>query len=197
MNWLAHVYLSEPDIEMRLGNLLADVVKGQERQRMTERFLRGARCHQAIDAFTDFHPVSGRTRARMRDEFGHASGILVDVFYDHCLARTWDRFCPVDLARFATTFYTAALERSPGLPERARELVGWMAVENRLVAYRELSGVEEALASVSRRLRARVGKDFALVRAVDDLQRDYAAIEADFLEFFPALQEHVASWLRR
>jgi acyl carrier protein phosphodiesterase len=195
MNWLAHVFLSEPDAEMRLGNLLADVVKGKDRRAMTDRFLRGVACHQAIDSFTDFHPVASRTRARLRGEHGRVSGILVDVFYDHCLARNWGRYCPVPLERFAGDFYADALGLAAGLPERAREMVFWMVAENRLVSYREPGGIEAALESISLRLAARVGTDFGLVRAVQELERDYPAIEADFLEFFPALQERVAAWL--
>ena len=36
MNWLAHVFLSEPDVEFRLGNLLADLVYGFLDPRVSE-----------------------------------------------------------------------------------------------------------------------------------------------------------------
>ncbi len=32
MNWLAHLFLSKPKIEDRLGNVLGDLVKGKNRQ---------------------------------------------------------------------------------------------------------------------------------------------------------------------
>ena len=57
MNWLAHTFLSAPNVHFQLGNLLADVVRGPERDAMNEDFGRGAACHKAIDAFTDSHPV--------------------------------------------------------------------------------------------------------------------------------------------
>ena len=85
VNWLVHVFLSKPDIEFRLGNLLADLVKGRDRAAMPSLFLEGVRQHQRIDAFTDTHPVVRRSRARIGGDYGHARGILVDVFYDHFL----------------------------------------------------------------------------------------------------------------
>src|SRR5437868_12558243 len=74
MNWLAHVFLSEPDVECRLGNLLADLVKGKARQAMSPRFRRGLACHQAIDAFTDYHPVAGLSKTPLAAGFPYNQG---------------------------------------------------------------------------------------------------------------------------
>ncbi|MGL4552092.1 MAG: ACP phosphodiesterase, partial [Gemmataceae bacterium] len=65
MNWLAHALLSPPDPEVRLGNLLADLVKGRDRHPMGEPFRRGIALHQRIDRFTDAHPVVHRSIARL------------------------------------------------------------------------------------------------------------------------------------
>ena len=35
MNWLAHVYLAEADVESRLGSILADLVKGKDRKQLS------------------------------------------------------------------------------------------------------------------------------------------------------------------
>ena len=105
MNWLAHVFLSKPDIEFRLGNLLADLVKGRDRAGMSVAFLDGVRQHQAIDAFTDAHPVVHRSRARIGGDYGHATGILVDVFYDHFLALDWGRYSTEPLESFTARLY--------------------------------------------------------------------------------------------
>src|SRR5262249_49426386 len=75
MNWLAHVFLSESTLEFRLGNLLADIVRGAEREAMSVEFQRGARRHQAIDAFTDAHPVVRRSRARIGSGQRRFSGV--------------------------------------------------------------------------------------------------------------------------
>ncbi len=57
MNWLAHAFLSNPDIEFRLGNVLADLVKDADRASMPAAFQAGLRQHQEIDAFTDAHEI--------------------------------------------------------------------------------------------------------------------------------------------
>ncbi|WP_395734591.1 hypothetical protein [Prosthecobacter sp.] len=60
MNWLAHLYLSEPEVEFRVGNLLPDWVGPWEMVGLAEGFQRGIARHRRIDAFTDAHPVVRR-----------------------------------------------------------------------------------------------------------------------------------------
>ena len=48
MNWLAHILLSEPNIENRLGNLLGDLVKGKDLDALNSNLRRGVSRHYAI-----------------------------------------------------------------------------------------------------------------------------------------------------
>jgi acyl carrier protein phosphodiesterase len=70
MNWLAHLYLSEDDIEYRIGNVIADWVKGEARLQFVDGIQRGLECHKAIDLFTDAHPIVARSKARIQPPFG-------------------------------------------------------------------------------------------------------------------------------
>jgi acyl carrier protein phosphodiesterase len=195
MNWLAHLFLSEPEVEPRLGNLLADLVKGKARAGLPPGILRGIACHQAIDAFTDFHPVVQRSKRRVGEEHGRLAGVLVDVFYDHFLARDWARYAAVPLEQFTAEVY-ASLGGHPTdcLPAEARDALGRMIAEDRLGSYRRLAGIEAALERIGLRLEARLGRPFALGRAVRELEAHYDAFGADFTEFFPELRAHVAAW---
>jgi acyl carrier protein phosphodiesterase len=193
VNWLAHAFLSKPDIEFRLGNLLADLVKGRDRSGMSPAFLDGVRQHQVIDAFTDAHPAVHRSRARIGGDFGHATGILVDIFYDHFLALDWSRYSAEPLEAFTTHLYCEIRTHPIQLPEEARAAVERMLSEDRLGSYRRLEGIEASLRRVSLRLLARVGKDLELERGISELVANFAALRSDFVEFFPQLQSHVGA----
>jgi len=191
MNWLAHVFLSEPDIECRLGNLLADLVKGQARIGMSAPFQRGARRHQLIDAFTDAHPIVHRSRARIRGDYRHTRGILVDVFYDHFLSLGWDRYSTEPLEAFIAGVYADVRSHAIQLPDEAQVAVHWMVRDDRLGSYGTLGGIESALYRISQRLSERLRKPFALESAVVELRENFAALAGDFAEFFPLLQAHI------
>jgi acyl carrier protein phosphodiesterase len=193
VNWLAHVFLSEPNTGFQLGNLLADVVRGPQRDGMSAEFIRGAACHKAIDAFTDAHPVVKRSRARIGSEHRRFSGVLVDVFYDHYLARTWQRYSPIALEAYTAAFYSSATPHLGELPPDARAMLERIISRDLLGSYIRVDGVERALHRISMYLNSRWNKQFALDRGVRDLRAHDDAFAADFAEFFPVLQAHVAS----
>jgi acyl carrier protein phosphodiesterase len=193
VNWLAHAFLSEPDVEFRLGNLLADLVKGRDRAAMSPRFLDGVRRHQAIDSFTDSHPLVHRSRARIGPGYRHVTGILVDVFYDHFLALDWTRYSAESLDVFTARLYADLRAFSITLPEEARAGIDRMIHDDRLGSYRRLEGIEATLRRVSKRLLARTGRDLELEKAVSELLANFDGLGRDFAEFFPLLQAHVGA----
>ena len=192
MNWLAHVFLSEPDVEFRLGNLLADIIRGEELRRMSAGFQRGVQKHKQIDAFTDSHPLVKRSRARVSVEFRRFSGVLVDVFYDHLLATQWDRYSPIVLDAFTAKFYADIESSKIELPASARVTLDRIIRHDLLGSYRRIEGVERALRRISAYLSSRWNREFALEQGVADLIAHRAGFDADFAEFFPQLQAAAA-----
>lgn len=188
MNWLAHVFLSGADIELRLGNLLADIVRGDELRRMSEGFQRGAELHRRIDSFTDSHPLVKRSRTRLGSEHRRFSGVLVDVFYDHLLASRWDDYSPTALDDFTAEFYAQTQPHLAGLPDPARATLERIIRHDLLGSYRHIEGVERSLRRLSAYLSSRWRREFALERAVPTLLADRQGFDADFVAFFPELQ---------
>ena len=196
MNWLAHTLLSTPSVEFQLGNLLADLVRGDDRLLVSEEFLRGAACHKAIDAFTDSHDIVRRSRARVSDDYRRFSGVLMDVFYDYLLAKNWSRFCDRTLTEFTAQFYEAVRTTNATFPEPAQLTLDRIVTHDSLGSYRDIKGVERALHRISTYLTSRWRKPFALERSIPHLLDQEPAFSADFLEFFPQLRTHVRDWIR-
>ena len=149
----------------------------------------GVRLHQAVDAFTDFRPVVMRSKERCKPPFRRYAGILVDVYYDHFLARRWEEFHPDEpLEAFAERMYLT-LERHPeAMTASLRRAVPRMRRHNWLVGYREEAGIGRTLAGIGARLR----RENPLDRGLAPLRASFDALEQDFLEFFPALSAHIA-----
>src|SRR3569833_1990969 len=105
MNWLAHLFLSEPNAEFRIGNLLPDLARPSVLAGLSADFVRGIQQHRRIDAFTDSHPIVRRSIARVGPEFRRFGGIFVDIFYDHFLSREWPNFSDMPLTEFTRDIY--------------------------------------------------------------------------------------------
>jgi acyl carrier protein phosphodiesterase len=195
MNWLAHLLLSEPDVESRLGNLLADIVKGSVREQLNSNIQHGIKCHLVIDKFTDSHIIVQRSKDLINPSYRRFAGVLVDVFYDHYLAKNWSEYSHVSLDEFTAEIYKSFQSYQGEIPVKVAEMITRVAVEDWLGAYRNVAGVENTLERISKRLSMRE-RIFILTPAVSELITHYDAFEHDFQEFFPELISHVQNWLR-
>lgn len=191
MNWLAHTFLSTPDIDFQLGNLLADLVRGEDRAHTNDAFRRGAACHKAIDAFTDSHPLVLRSRARVDEQYRRFSGVLIDVFYDYLLATHWNDYATMPLSSFTADFYAAARKHGLTLPANAQETLSRIVRLDLLGSYQRIDGVERALRRISIYLSGRWKRDFSLESSVPGLLAQQAELMDDFASFFPELRRHI------
>ena len=187
MNWLAHVFLSEPSAEFRIGNLLPDMVGQAALAGVSPDVMRGVRQHRRIDAFTDSHPIVRRSVARVGPEFRRFGGIFVDIFYDHFLSREWVNFSSTPLPVFTREIYSCFETHRQEIPQEAHEPLDKMKAEDWLSSYGDLHGVATTLGRIGLRLR----RPTPLAAGAAILEADYAGFHADFSEFFPELREHV------
>ena len=49
---------------------------------------------------------------------GHYSPVIVDIFYDHFLAKNWNKYHDESLLKFTTAFYTNLALYNDLLPEK-------------------------------------------------------------------------------
>lgn len=186
MNWLAHLALSPPHPEIRVGNLLPDLAARSEWVGLSENYQLGIRLHLRIDAFTDAHPLFRQSLRRFQPPLRRYAGILTDVFYDHVLAREWAQFHPQPLPEFIQEVYASFASQKGVIPSPAWEALARMQADDWLGSYAETEGLRQIFRRMSRRLRRPV--DFEPSLTV--LAEHYEAYRQDFLVFYPELQRH-------
>jgi acyl carrier protein phosphodiesterase len=192
MNFLAHIYLSGDDPNIQLGNFIGDFVKGRNlAEQFGQEIAKGVELHRAIDAFTDRHPVVKQSKVRLREKYRHYAPVIVDIFYDHYLAKNWDRFHKTFLPDFADRTYTMIMSREAVLPEKVKWMMPYMIKGNWLVNYARLDGIGRVLNGMSRR----TPYESKMEEAVTDLEMHYPDFEKEFFEFFPELEAHAQAFL--
>jgi len=194
VNYLAHLFLSDPDLEALIGNLVADCVKGPAVLTLPPGIQRGIRQHRQVDLFTDRHPVVQRSITRISAEWGWFSGILIDIWFDHVLAGTWERWSTEPLRSFVDRMHVVCANEVEHLPFEGRDLIERLIETDRLYSYLTVEGITEALTRFSAFIRHRFPKKrIHLDEAVPDLLHHQEGLKEDFLEFFPTLIGHVRS----
>ena len=183
MNFLAHIYLSSDNELLTIGNFAGDGVKGKYYTSSPEAMQAGIQLHREIDTFTDAHPIVKRSTKRLHKNYGHYSGIIVDIFYDHFLAKNWNSYSDRPLAEDISNFYSSLNRNFDVLPERFKKLVPLMIEGNWLLSYASIDGIQLVLNGMNRRTQGRSKMN----EATKELREHYKAFEDDFTEFFKEL----------
>lgn len=181
MNYLAHLYLSGDNVDTRMGNFIGDYVKGRLLDRYPDGVRKGIHMHRAIDYYTDTHQATFNIRQLFRKGYGKYSGVVVDVFYDHFLAKYWESFSPYPLKGFTRKFYYQMILRYRELPRKVRGVLPLLIQTNRLYSYHTIAGMQDALEIMSRVTSLPDSTEFA----IETLRDEYAYIRDQFADFFP------------
>lgn len=183
MNFLSHIYLSGNNNFIKIGNLVADSIHGKSYQTYSEEMQIGILLHREIDTFTDAHELFRKCTKRLHHKYGHYSGIVVDIYFDHFLAKNWSLYHDTPLDIYVNDFYTMIQKHENILPERFQRLLPFMIAQNWLLGYASFEGIQEVFNGMHRRTKHQA----KLNEAVTELKLFYSAFEADFKMFFEEL----------
>jgi acyl carrier protein phosphodiesterase len=190
--------LADGDSGDMAGGVAADFVRNPDLHLLEPDILHGVMLHRLIDGFTDRHLVTHRSISRVSRTMGWYGGIVIDIYYDHILARDWHRYSAESLADFAARSYRVLNERHIVLPEDARDFIRRFVDEDRLNRYATLDGIEDTLARVSRVIAKRIpNRPIWLPDAMPLLIERDADLAADFHAFYPELMAFVREQRRK
>jgi acyl carrier protein phosphodiesterase len=190
LNYLAHFYLSEGNENLILGNLLADSMNGSLDSPQYKIFnieiIEGIKLHREIDHFTDNHPIVRQSIHRLQPKYHKYSGVIVDMYYDHLLARNWNKFSNEPLELYSHRVYDIFEKHKEIIPFKMNKLVHSMSSRDWLSNYR----FEENLNWAFKGLANRAKFESNMENALEDLMENYGAFFDEFMEFFPQIIAH-------
>lgn len=181
MNFLAHLFLSQHDEELLIGNFIGDFVRKSDDLQYPEGIRRGLELHRKIDTFTDNHPVV-RASTRLLHEHHHKySPVLLDVYYDYLLANNWSIFSNRSLKAFTQDVYAILEKNMQVMPPVLQHRLPLMIADDWLVRYGTFEGLEFTFG----RMKRRASEPSHFDNAVDTLQLHLKPLEENFYTFFP------------
>jgi len=186
MNFLAHIYLSGDDKAITIGNFIADGIRGNDYKKFPKNIQTGILLHRRIDTFTDAHKTVRQSTKRLHKNYSHYSGVIVDILYDHFLAKNWKAYSNVPLAKYVDDFYNLLEDNFEILPARAQKMIPYMIANNWLLSYASIDGISKVLEGMNRRTQNRSKMNLA----VNELEEFYDEFETEFTKFFSELIEY-------
>ena len=184
MNFLAHLYLSNNNPNILIGNFIADHIQGNHYSHFHPEIQKGILLHREIDTFTDAHPIVRKSKRRLHPRYRHYKGVIIDIFYDHYLSKNWTNYSDVPLADFAQTFYNLLQDNFEVLPKKTQQLLPYLIEYNWLYNYQSIEGIEKVLNGMNNRTKQKSQMHLA----IEDLQNLHSEFEEDFIVFFEDLR---------
>ncbi len=184
MNFLAHQFLSGNNDSIRIGNFIADFVKGKKFQNYEKSIQLGILYHREIDWYTDSHSITREVTSQLRDDFGKYAGVALDVFFDHFLSKNWNQFSEKPLIEFTTETYDIIYSFKEECPSKALHMLRYMKRDNWLYNYQFPEGVGRSLKGISSRTTFESGLEKGqevLMREYDYLKSSFEAFMADII----------------
>lgn len=190
MNFLAHIYLSGENELLKIGNFMADGIRGKDYLHFHPEIQKGVLLHRLIDTFTDAHPVYRQSKHRLHEKYGHYSGVIMDIFYDHFLAKNWSKYHQQDLKTFADVFYQSLQNNYDQLTEKTKKMMPYMIARNWFVSYATVEGLEMILFQMDYRTKHRAN----MQEAIKELLQFQNEFENEFIIFFQELIDLCVKW---
>lgn len=181
MNHLAHALLGGPDVEVVLGSLMGDFVRGAIDPGLPPGVRAGIALHRAIDSYTDRHPQIAAARGLFAPPYRRYAGILIDIWFDHLLARDFARWSDLPLDAFSDGVVAILERHGILLPPDLRRFTRYLRANGLPANYRHREAIARVLAGVGTRL----SRPNPLAQGLDAIAPIESDLERTFDAFFP------------
>ncbi len=150
MNFLAHLHLADISGTSLAANLAGDFAKGPV-ERFPKALQQGLWLHRQIDRITDEHEIFKEMLGKFPKHLSRAAPILIDLGFDHRLARDWEEYHHQPLTEFCRSAYSQLLDCQE-LPEKLAAIAPKMQAEDWFGSYAHRQGINAAINGVRSRL---------------------------------------------
>lgn len=134
------------------ANLQGDYIKGKDLSHLPEIVQRGSLLHRTIDNYVDTHPAVLDLLRLLYPHLPKISGIAVDLFFDHLLARDWSRYHDTPLRDFIDEFYNHEPYFEDSFTPDFQFMLEKMKEYDWLYQYQYLSGLSRSSSGLSQRI---------------------------------------------
>ncbi len=186
MNFLAHLYLSQNNTNIMIGNFIADHIRGNNYESFSKEIQQGIFLHREIDTFTDAHEIVRKSKRRLHERYRHYDGVIIDIFYDYFLAKNWADYSEIPLAIYTDSINKLFGGISDQLPVKSQNFIKYMIEYNILFNYQNKEGIEKVLNGMNARTKGKSQMNLA----IEDLRILETELQEDFTLFFKDLIAH-------
>ena len=105
MNFLAHIYLSGDNDLIKIGNFMADGIRGRQYEKYPLEIQKGIILHRAIDTFTDAHPIFRQSTKRLHQNYHHSHSTYTHLLLAYIIFLSFCQTCHTSYDKSLTSIF--------------------------------------------------------------------------------------------
>lgn len=152
MNFLGHLYFSNDNTQLMYANLFGDFVKGKDLSKYPNLIQSGILLHREIDSYIDHHPIVIELLHHLYPLLPKVSGIAVDLYFDHLLAKNWESYHQTIYKDFVQRFYDSQIDNQVGYSKEFVQFMGILKERDWISHYPTFDGLTKACQGLSSRI---------------------------------------------
>jgi acyl carrier protein phosphodiesterase len=183
MNFLIHTYLSGSSEDAIFGSLLGDKIKGNTYHKYNDATVTGILLSKKINEFMENHPSFERGRARLNPKFRKQEKHILNIFYDHFLARSWADYSTISLQEYSEEVCHLLLKRYRIMPYKLKLIYPYIDGSNWIANIATVKGVHASMKELIDLGIFRATIEYSML----ELTEKYTQYKEDFAALFPDL----------
>ncbi len=152
MNFLGHLYFSDNNLELMYANLFGDFVKGKDLSAFSPVVQSGIILHRSIDFYIDQHTEVRKLMHILYPALPKVTGIAIDLYFDHCLAKNWITYSTKPYEDFLEEFYAYQPKKWEEYSAEFHLFIDTMRNKRWMNHYPTFYGLQKACEGVSQRI---------------------------------------------
>jgi len=191
LNFLAHALLAGDKPALIVGGVIGDWIKGILPGTLPDDLAQGVALHRAIDNFAETNPAFRQSRSRCSNFRRRYAGVVVDVIYDHLLAKNWADHHHIPLNEYCAEIYSNIHDRLPDLPDTSHPGLKMMLNQDWLTNYQHIDEIADVLARMSRRIK----RTNPLAGSEQEFLADVDGFTSDFYSWLEDAKAFSEDWI--
>jgi acyl carrier protein phosphodiesterase len=193
MNFLTHLFFANESSEQTKGLITGNATKASDLATYNLEVLKGIAIDMQIGLWAENHPAFQRSLQRLNFKFGEKQAtFIINVFYDHMLAKDWQKYSKQSLEEFSERIYEIILINRYSFPYRVRKFAPEMIAKKWITSMRNIEGTHQYIKMLSKNERT-INIDQCLFELIENYQH----YQKDFEEYFSSLIEFMIDEVRK
>jgi acyl carrier protein phosphodiesterase len=188
MEILLNAHFSCHNPETMVGSFLGGNYVNNHNNKFAPNIEHGQLISFSIDEFIENHPVCQKSLDLLSPRARKYNRIILRLYYDHLLAKNWDKYSDVDYNTFCNEILSVLKTQNHFFPYKPKRVANRIIKKNLVSKLGTINGLNEYVQDMTRYN----SYNSSITESIGDLVKNYDSFNKDFETIFPEMEQAIS-----